>query len=90
MRLNIKRTNRFKKDAKRMLKRGKDIEALLCVINELVEQRELNPKQKDHALIGQYTNKRDCHIEPDWILIYAIEDTDLVLYRTGTHSDLFR
>ena len=90
MRLNIRRTNQFKKDAKRMLKRGKDIEELLFVINELVEQRELNPKQKNHALIGQYTNKRDCHIEPDWILIYAVEDTDLVLYRTGTHSDLFR
>ena len=90
MRLNIKRTNRFKKDAKRMLKRGKDIEALLFVINELVEQRGLSPKYKDHALIGQYRNKRDCHIEPDWILLYAVEDTDLVLHRTGTHSDLFR
>ena len=90
MRLNIRRTNRFKKDAKRMLKRGKDIEALLFVINELVEQRELSAAYKDHALIGQHRDKRDCHIEPDWILLYAVEDIDLVLYRTGTHSDLFR
>jgi len=89
LRLSIKRTNQFKKDAKRMLKRGKDIETLLFVINELVEQRELSFKYKDHALIGQYKNKRDCHIQPDWVLIYAVEDADLVLYRTGTHSDIF-
>ena len=72
-----------------MLKRGKTLEDLLFVINELVEQRELADKYKDHALKGQYSNKRDCHIEPDWVLLYAIEDDELVLYRTGTHADLF-
>ena len=72
-----------------MVKRGKSLEDLLFVINELVEQRELDYKYKDHALKGQYSSKRDCHIEPDWVLLYAIEDVELVLYRTGTHSDLF-
>jgi len=72
-----------------MLKRGKALDDLLFVIGELVEQRGLAAKYKDHALKGQYKNKRNCHIEPDWILLYAVEDDDLVLYRTGTHSDLF-
>ena len=89
MRLRIRRTSQFKRDTKRMLKRGKALDDLLFVIGELVEQRELAAKYKDHALKGQYKNKRDCHIEPDWILLYAFEDDDLVLYRTGTHSDLF-
>ena len=72
MKLRIRRTNQFKKDTKRMLiKRGKALEALLFVIDELVEQRELAAKYKDHALKGQYRNKRDCHIEPDWVLLYA-------------------
>jgi mRNA interferase YafQ len=89
LKLRIRRTNQFKKDLKRMLKRGKEIEDLLFVVSELVEQRELDDKFRDHALTGQYKNKRDCHIEPDWLLLYAIEDDELILYRTGTHSDLF-
>lgn len=89
MRLGIRRTSQFKKDTKRMLKRGKVLDDLLFVIGELVEQHKLAAKYKDHALKGQYKHKRDCHIEPDWILLYAVEDDDLVLYRTGTHSDLF-
>ena len=72
-----------------MLKRGKDIEDLLFVVNELLEERKLAAKYKDHALKGQYKDKRDCHIEPDWILIYAYEGQELILYRTGSHSDLF-
>jgi len=50
----------------------------------------LNPKYKDHPLIGSYKGDRECHIEPDWLLIYAIIERDLILVRTGTHSDLFR
>jgi mRNA interferase YafQ len=86
----IRRTAQFKKDVKRMLKRGKDLDQLLSVVQELAEGRPLPEQYVDHPLKGQYVEKRDCHLEPDWILIYAIEDEDLVLYRTGSHADLFR
>lgn len=72
-----------------MLKSGKDLEKLLFVVNEIAEGRQLAAKYRDHPLKGEYKGKRDCHIEPDWILIYAIEGDELVLYRTGTHSTLF-
>ena len=85
----IRRTTRFKKDVKRVLKRGKDIDLLLSVVQELAAGHSLAKQFVDHPLKGQYINKRDCHIEPDWILIYTIEDDELVLYRTGSHADLF-
>lgn len=69
---------------------GKDIEKLLRTVGMLAEGRTLPPEYKDHPLTGEYKGKRDCHIEPDWILIYAIEEDELVLYRTGSHSELFR
>ncbi len=87
--LKIRRTSQFKKDVKRMLKRGKDLEKLLLVVQDLSASRKLSTRYKDHPLKGQHRNKRDCHIEPDWILLYAIENDELVLYRTGTHLDLF-
>lgn len=86
----IRRTTQFKKDIKRMLKRGKDLERLLNVVQELAEGHTLDAVYLDHQLKGQYRRKRDCHLEPDWILIYALEDQDLVLYRTGSHADLFK
>ncbi len=88
--LTIRRTSQFKRDVKRLLQSGKDIEKLLSIVKELAEGRKLSPKCYDHPLIGKYKDKRDCHIEPDWILIYAITDDELVLYRTGSHSQLFR
>lgn len=72
------------------MKSGKDIEKMLLVIQELAEGRKLESKFRDHPLKGEYRNKRDCHIEPDWLLIYAIEENELVLYRTGTHTQIFR
>ncbi len=72
-----------------MLKSGKDLEKLLYVVEEISEGRKLDINYKDHPLKGKYINKRDCHIEPDWILIYAIEEDEVVLYRTGRHSDIF-
>jgi mRNA interferase YafQ len=60
------------------------------VVNELAEGRKLAPQYRDHALKGTFKDKRDCHIEPDWLLIYAIKDRELVLYRTGNHANLFR
>ncbi len=90
MKLTIRRTTQFKRDIKGLLRSGKDIEKLLSIVEELAEGRKLSPEYHDHSLIGKYKNKRDCHIEPDLILIYAIEDNELVLYRTGSHSQLFR
>ncbi len=89
MTLKIRRTSQFKKDVKRMIRRGKDLSKLAFVVQELSAERKLAPKYKDHPLKGQHKDKRDCHIEPDWLLLYAIEDDELVLYRTGSHSDLF-
>ena len=89
MTLRIRRTSRFKQDVKRMLKRGKDLDKLIFVVQELSAERELSARYRDHPLKGRHRDKRDCHIEPDWILLYAIEGTELVLYRTGTHADLF-
>jgi len=73
-----------------MIKRDKDIERLLLIIQDLAEGHPLASQYNDHPLKGQYTGKRDCHIETDWIMIYAIENDELVLYRTGSHADLFR
>jgi mRNA interferase YafQ len=81
---------KFKQDFKRMEKRGNDIKKLRVVIEKLVNEAELEARYKDHPLQGQYTGARDCHISPDWVLIYAIVDNELRLIRTGTHADLFK
>ena len=81
--------NRFKKDIKRLQKRGKNMGKLKTVIDKLLENQELEPKYKDHALTGNWNGYRDCHIEPDWILIYKTSETNLFLVRSGSHSDLF-
>lgn len=86
----IRRTTQFKKDVKRVLKQGKDLERLLMVVQKLAQGQALDASFLDHPLKGEFQNKRDCHLEPDWVLIYAIEDEELVLYRTGSHADLFR
>lgn len=65
------------------------MEKLLYVVEEISAGRKLDVNYKDHPLKGKYINKRDCHIEPDWILIYAIEEDEVIIYRTGTHSDIF-
>jgi mRNA interferase YafQ len=86
----IRRTTQFKKDVKRMGRRGKNFEEFKEVIGKLISGRVLETKYRDHYLVGQYKGSRECHIEPDWLLIYEITDDELVLIRTGTHSDLFR
>ncbi|RLT40353.1 MAG: type II toxin-antitoxin system YafQ family toxin [Chloroflexi bacterium] len=85
----LSRTNQFKKDVKRMLKRGKDVTEFKIVIQQLLEAQELAMHYRDHALVGQYKGTRECHIAPDWLLIYEVTDTEIILIRTGTHSDLF-
>lgn len=79
--------NQFKKDVKRLQKRGKNIEKLKIVIENLLKNQELDSKYKDHALTGNWKNHRDCHIEPDWVLIYKISDNHLFLVRSSTQTD---
>ena len=87
--LQVSFTGQFKKDYKLCKKRGYDMVLLQNIIDTLAIPKDLSEKNKDHSLIGNYANKRECHILPDWLLIYRIEGDELVLYRTGTHSDLF-
>jgi len=81
--------NTFKKDIKRLQKRGKNMEKLKVVIDKLLTNQPLENKYKDHALTGNWRGYKDCHIEPDWLLIYKIIEDCLYLVRTGSHSDLF-
>ena len=83
--------DRFQKDLKRMHRRGYDISLLTEIIRKLSEGKTLPEKNKDHSLSGDYIGCRECHITPDWLLIYEIYDRELILYltRTGSHSDLF-
>lgn len=91
MKLEIIATNRFRKDVKAASKRGYDIGLLLTVIDQLSESLPLPERHRDHALTGDWQGFRECHVLPDWLLIYRIDDDVLVLtlFRTGTHSDLF-
>lgn len=89
--LTIKYETTFKKDFKRIIKRGYNIQLLEDVIEILASGQVLPEKYKDHNLTGNYYDCRECHITPDWLLIYKINNNELILYltRTGTHSDLF-
>jgi mRNA interferase YafQ len=82
-------TNQFERDIKRIRKRGKDLEKLEPVISALVEGVPLTEKYRDHALLGSYRGRRECHIEPDWLLVYKLTDDSIIIERTGSHSDLF-
>ena len=88
-RMNLAQTKQFKKDVKRMQKRGKDFAKIKTVIDHLLAEEALPPKNRDHQLGGNWIGRRDCHIEPDWILIYKPTEDEIRLERTGTHSDLF-
>ncbi len=89
--LELKTTTKFRKDYKRMKKQGKDMALLGEVIDLLLTENNLDEKYRDHPLSGNYVGFRECHILPDWLLIYAIDRNQLILTasRTGTHSDLF-
>ena len=84
-------TTRFKKDYKLAIKRHLDIDLLDDIIRALSRGETLPPKNKDHELSGNWAGHRECHIQPDWLLVYRIDDDILVLTltRTGTHSDIF-
>jgi mRNA interferase YafQ len=87
--MKVSQTSQFKKDIRKQQKRGKDLSKLKSAIDILLSGQDLPPKYKDHALIGNWDDHRDCHIEPDWILIYQLREDELRLERTGTHADLF-
>ena len=91
MKYNVLITNSCKKDIKKASKQGKNINLLFEVVDRLSEGETLEPKYKDHKLSGNYEGKRECHIEPDFLLIYEICKEEIVLYlvRVGSHSDLF-
>ena len=72
-----------------MLKRGKSEEKIKGVIKKLIDEQRLERRYKNHGLIGNYKGRRECHIEPDWLLIYKIMEGEIIFERTGTHSDLF-
>lgn len=89
--LNIVPSNQFRKDLRLAKKRGLRLELLTTVVNTLAAGETLDMKYRDHSLTGNYRGFRECHIEPDWLLVYRIDadDLELFLFRTGTHSDLF-
>ena len=90
MKYGIRKTSRYRKSLKKMLRRGKDIRKISAVVRMLAMGETLPPQYRDHALSGDLEGLRDCHIENDWVLFYFYTTTgELILSDTGTHSDLF-
>ena len=83
------RSTAFKKDVKRADKRGKHMAKLRAIVLMLLDDQPLEPRHRDHPLKGEWIGYRDLHIEPDWLLLYQLTETELHLARTGTHADLF-
>jgi mRNA interferase YafQ len=82
-------THQFKKDVRRMLKQGKDAVRIKTVMTALVEEDQLAESFRDHVLAGSFKDRRECHLEPDWLLVYKLVGDEIVFERTGTHADLF-
>ena len=92
MKYEVKFTNQFKKDLKLAKKQNRNLDLLFEVINILADGGTLDARYSDHELSGNYRGTRECHIEPDWLLVYEIHNIVLILmlYRLGTHSELFK
>ena len=88
--LKIRTTNRFEKEVRLAAAQGKDLVKLRDIMQKLAMQEPLDNKHRDHLLFGNYNGRRECHIQPDWLLIYALRDEKIVFERTGSHSDLFQ
>ncbi len=88
--LQLSYTKQFQRDLKKIKKRGKNVDKIKSTIENLVYKRKLADRFKDHKLIGNYQNRRECHIEPDWLLIYKLTSQEIIFERTGSHSDLFK
>jgi len=82
-------TRRFERDLARCKRRGKSLDKLWTVVDSLIDEEPLEARHRAHRLSGEWSRAWECHIEPDWLLIWHVNDDDLVLARTGTHSDLF-
>ena len=91
LKYTIKPTARFKKDLRKAAKQGRDTEELQSVIDTIAKGKVLEEKYRDHGLSGDFQGCRECHINPDWLLVYELDEKVLYLYliRTGTHSELF-
>lgn len=89
MTLEIYQTTQFRRDLRKLKRQGKNLAQLLTVIELLAEEQELPANFRDHTLIGNWNGYSECHIRPDWLLIYQIDGSSLTLERSGSHSDLF-
>jgi mRNA interferase YafQ len=87
--LQPQQSNQFERDVERARRRGKDLAKLRDVMDALLQPRPLEPKHRDHKLKGHWVGYRECHIEPDWLLIYKLLPNAILFVRTGTHQDLF-
>ncbi|MFP4353348.1 MAG: type II toxin-antitoxin system YafQ family toxin [Puniceicoccaceae bacterium] len=87
--LNPVRSSQFKKDLKKARRQGKDLQLLQSIIAKLVQQEPLEARCLDHELTGNWRGYRECHVNPDWLLIYKVADDELKLARVGSHSELF-
>lgn len=88
--LKISYCSQFKKELKKQEKRGKDLKKFLEVAESLIHENPLDTKYKNHRLIGNFKGRWECHIEPDWLLVYLKTKEEIIFERTGTHSDLFK
>ena len=85
----VTKSSRFKKDVRRQLKRGKDREKLAVVVDLLAIHGRISARYRPHTLQGEWWGTFECHIESDWLLIYEVTESSVILHRTGTHADLF-
>lgn len=83
-------TRQFEKDVKRAKKQGKNLEKFKIIARRLLEEQPLDPIHRDHRLVGDYAGRRECHMEPDWLLIYKLELMRLIFERMGSHAELFK
>ena len=89
MPLIIRQATSFRCDVKRLLRQGGELSLLEAVVETLVAQQTLDARYRDHPLVGNWKGYRECHLQPDWLLIYRVTDDELQLVRTGSHAELF-
>ena len=88
--LKISFRTKFKKELIKQTERGKDTKKFLEIAKKLANQEPLDKKHRNHKLVGNFKGRWECHIEPDWLIVYCITDVEIIFERTGTHSDLFK
>lgn len=89
MSLAIRQSTQFRRDVKRMTRQGVDLSKLETIVKTLIVQESLAERFRDHALVGDWKGFRECHVQPDWLLIYRVEGSELQLARTGSHAQLY-